>query len=218
VRGFIDGEYQDGEIRGCGFIAGVRGMGKTTEMGRLLSLCTGGVLFFDPLARHEHVLPGRRLIHHWVELENYLRVNRGRRFRIIYQPRGGSIDEHFKGVAACVRAFGWMIFAIDELDMLCGARFGDARMPQELYDLVNYGRHARVSMLATARYPMSVARGFTSQCATLRLFYMREKKHLQYFEEYIGEEISRLPSLPKYHYLFWDGSENSQIFMAGRAL
>ena len=36
MRGFIDGEYQDGELRGCTFIAGKRGMGKTTEMARLL--------------------------------------------------------------------------------------------------------------------------------------------------------------------------------------
>jgi hypothetical protein len=80
MRGFIDGEYQDGELRGCTFIAGKRGMGKTTEMARLLSLCSGGVLFFDSLSRHESVLEGYKIISQPGELENYLRVNRARRF------------------------------------------------------------------------------------------------------------------------------------------
>ena len=42
MRGFVDGEYQDGELRGCTFIAGKRGMGKTTEMARLRAFCAGG--------------------------------------------------------------------------------------------------------------------------------------------------------------------------------
>jgi hypothetical protein len=150
MRGFIDGEYQDGELRGCTFIAGKRGMGKTTEMARLLSLCSGGVLFFDSLSRHESVLEGYKIISQPGELENYLRVNRARRFRVLYQPRAGSLDEHFQAVCTVVRAFGSMILGVDELDMLCGSQWGDSRMPPEFYHLVNYGRHCRVSMLATA--------------------------------------------------------------------
>lgn len=217
--GFIDGEYQDGELRGCTFIAGQRGMGKTTELARLLAQCGGGTLFFDPLSRHEHVLPGYRLVTQPGELAEYLRVNRGRRFRVLYQPRSGDLDAHFRAVCKVVRAIGWMIFGMDELDMMCGARWGDTRMPPELYHLVNYGRHCRVSMLATARRPMNVARGYTSQCQAMRLFYMRERADVRYFEEYIGnEDAARLPSLPKYHYLHWTGDGPARIFCGGRAL
>src|ERR1035437_10275567 len=103
MRGFIDGEYQDGELRGCTFIAGKRGMGKTTEMGRLLSSCSGGVVFFDSLSRHEAVLPGYKLFSQPGNLTEYLRINRNRRFRILYQPRAGILDQHFQAVCSIVR-------------------------------------------------------------------------------------------------------------------
>lgn len=218
VRGFIDGEYQDGDLRGCTFIAGKRGTGKTTEMGRLLSLCAGGVVFFDALSRHEGVLNGYRIIVQPGELQKYLRTNAGRRFRILYQPRAGNLDDHFRAVSTIVRAFGWMIFGVDELDMLCGAQWGDRRMPPEFYHLVNYGRHCRVSMLATARRPMSVARGFTSQCLEMRLFGMTERTDLKYFEDYIGQEDSqRLAMLQKYEYLHWTGDGPAELCGGRRA-
>jgi hypothetical protein len=187
-------------------------MGKTTEMGRLLSLCSGGVLFFDVLSRHESVLSGFRLISQPGQLKYYLRLNAKRRFRILYQPRSGDPADHFRAVCSIVRAHGEMIFGIDELDMLCGPSWGDSRMPPEFYYLVNYGRHVRVSMLATARRPMSVARGFTSQCLEMRLFGMSERADLKYFEDYIGAaDAARLATLGKYQYLHWTGDGPAQL-------
>jgi hypothetical protein len=205
-RGFIDGEYQDGEIRGCSFLAGIRGMGKTTEVARRLNACGGGTVFFDPLAKHGPLFPSGVLIHQPGQLQEYLRINRGRRVRVVYQPRAGSLDAHFQAVCAIVRAFGWLVLAVDELDTVSGPRWGSSWMCQEFYHLVNYGRHCRVSLLATARYPNAVPRGYTSQCTSMSLFRITEPKHLKYFEEYIGaENTSRLPSLPKYQYLRWSG-------------
>ena len=208
-RGFIDGEYQDGELRGCTFIAGKRGMGKTTEMARLISLCVGGYVFFDSLSKHENVLPAAKLISQPGELEAYLRLNKGRRFRVLYQPRSGDLHAHFQAVCVIVRVFGWMIFAVDELDMLCSSKWGDTRIPPEFYHLVNFGRHERVSLLATARRPMNVARSFTSQCVFMRLFGMSERADLKYFADYIGEvNAARLATLQKFQYLLWqDGGE-----------
>ena len=212
MRGFIDGEYQDGELRGCTFIGGKRGMGKTTEMGRLLSLCSGGVAFFDTLSRHEDALPGFKMISQPGDLEAYLRINSKRRFRILYQPRSGEPSDHFRAVSIIVRAFGWMIFAVDELDMLSGSQWGSSHMPPEFYWLVNYGRHVRVSMLATARRPMSVPRGFTSQCLEMRLFGMTERADLKFLEDYIGaEDVQRLPRLDKYQYLHWNGDGPARL-------
>lgn len=216
TRGFFDGEYQDGELRGCCFLAGRRGMGKTTEMCRLLMQCTGGALLFDPLSRHETVLRAAVIITQPGELARYLRTNAGRRFRVLYQPRAGDVQAHFRAVCTIVRAVGWMVFGIDELDMMCGAEWGAKRMPPEFSHLVHYGRHCRVSMLATARRPMDVARGFTSQCESMRLFSMQEETDLKYFERYIGEQDARrLPSLPKWRYLYWTGSGPAQVRQGG---
>lgn len=201
MRGIVDGEYQDGEIRGLVFLCGMRGMGKTTEMDRLLSLCTGGVLFFDTLSKHAEVLRGYKVISTAAELEAYLRVNRGRRFRILFQPRSGNLDDHFRAVCVLVRVCGFMIFAIDELDKLCGQRWGDSRMPPEFYHLVNYGRHERVSMIATARNPKAVARGYTAE-SEMRIFRVEERSYRDYFAERMGEEAAeRLASLPRFFYL-----------------
>lgn len=209
MPGFIDGEYQDGELRGCMFIAGIRGMGKTTEMVRLTDQCEGGAIFFDSLSKHRHVLPRYRIISQPGELIEYWRPNVGRRFRVLYQPRSGTPTEHFQQVAKIARAFGQVILAVDELDMHCGARWGDTRMPPELSYLVNYGRHHQVSIVGTARWPTSVSRGFTSQCHEIRIFLTKEPTHIRYFEEYIGQEAAaRVRALQKYQYLSCiDGEE-----------
>lgn len=201
TRGFIDGEYQDGELRGLNFLVGRRGTGKTTEMNRLLQECGGGVGFFDTLSKHAGVFTGYAIINEPGSLVNYLRLNRGRRFRWLYQPRAGDLDAHFRAVCSIVRAFGWMIFGVDELDKLCGARWGDARMCPELYHLVNYGRHERVSMIATARRPRAVPRGYTAE-SEMRLFHMKERADIDYFEDLVGEETaSQLRTLKPYFYL-----------------
>lgn len=200
ARGFIDGEYQDGEIRGIHFLIGRRGFGKTTEMDRKLSLCGGGVIFFDTLSKHASVLKDYRVISQPGDLQKYLEPNRGRRYRILYQPREGNLDMHFRAVSLIVLAFGWMIYGVDEIDKLCGARWGDRRMPPELYDLVNYGRHHRVSMIATARRPQTVARAFVDE-AELHVFNVKPAV-ADYLKEDIGpENVPRITKLEKYYYL-----------------
>jgi hypothetical protein len=85
-------------------------------------------------------------------------------------------------------------------------------MPPEFYHLVNFGRHSKVSMLATARRPMSVARGYTSQCLEMRLFHMSERTDLRYFEDYIGQDdAQRLGTLQKYQFLHWTGDGPAQL-------
>lgn len=213
MRGFIDGEYQDGELRGITFVGGVRGMGKTTELGRLLASCSGGVVMFDPLSKHEHVLPGCVVVTEPGQMKRYLKTNHARRFRLMYQPRGGDVDAHFDACARIVRAFGWMIFAMDEVDMLCGPRWNSRRMPPILYDLVNFGRHHRVSMLATARRPSEVAKGFISQCHEMRLFRITLEDDQDYLRQYIGRaNAARLSKIHKYQFMLWrDNSDQAQL-------
>lgn len=211
TRGFIEGEYQDGEVRGLLLLIGKRGTGKTTEMDRLFSGCGGGVIFFDTLSKHSEVLQGYRVIASPGELVDYLRPNRGRRFRILYQPREGDLDLHFRAVCAIVRAYGWMIFGVDELDKLCGARFGDTRMCSELYFLVNYGRHVRVSMVATARRISTVAPGYRDE-ADIRAFCLAGQSNIEFFEKEWGKEYAaQLRSLSKFYFLRRAEDEEPQM-------
>jgi hypothetical protein len=97
-----------------------------------------------------------------------------------------------------------MIFAIDEIDTFCGAEFGEKRMPPELYNLAHFGRHYKVSMLATARDPVSLSIRFRSQCEFMRIFRTSEERYVKYFEARIGREnAARLPTLQKTYFLLW---------------
>ena len=217
-RGFIDGEYQDGELRGLTFLAGQRGMGKTTEAIRLVDQCTGPVIFFDTVGTHEARLKGFKSISSPKLLEEYLRANRGRRVRVVYVPRDEHPEQHAIAVCIMARAFGWMILCIDEIDTLCGPEWGVKGMPPALYNLAHFGRHYRVSMLCTARDPASLSIRFRSQCEYMRLFRTDEERYVKYFEARIGKaSAAKLPRLPKWHYLLWQsGSSEANVYIGGR--
>jgi hypothetical protein len=199
-RGFIDGEYQDGQVRGLNLIVGLRGYGKTTLTIELLASCTGGVLFFDTLGKHAHLFPGYVVISDPAQLVEYLRPNRGRRFRVLFTPRKGDLMETFRAVCKIVIAFGWMVFAVDEVDKFCSNKFSPSMMPPELYDLVNYGRHHRLAMLATARRPSTVAPGYRDES---EFWIFRLKSDVaDKLEGDVGRDtVEQVVNLPKYFYL-----------------
>jgi hypothetical protein len=220
MRGFVEGEYQDGELRGLTFLAGERGMGKTTEAIRLVEQCTGPVIFFDTVGRHAALLHGFKLFNQPGQLKEHLLANRGRRVRACYVPLDEFPVEHMIAVATMVRALGSMILAIDEIDTFCGAEFGDKRMPPELYNLAHFGRHYKVSMLATARDPVSLSIRFRSQCEFMRLFRTSEERYVKYFEARIGRaNAAKLPMLKKTFFLLWQaGSMDAPVCGGPRKL
>jgi hypothetical protein len=211
-RGFIDGEYQDGEVRGLITLAGKRGMGKTTEMIRVLMLCTGIVIFFDTVRKH--TLRGFLVVSQPGELKAALR--RGVK-RIHYMPAPGSSRlAHFDAVCAIALAVGWLVLAVDEIDRVC-KRDDDSEavvLPANLKELVECGRHYRVSMLFTFRKPPYVPRGLTSEAEEHRLFRTTENRYVKYWADTIGDDDAarRLRTLPKYHYLRCvDGGDPEQM-------
>jgi hypothetical protein len=217
ARGFIEGEYQDGELRGLTFIAGQRNMGKTTETTRLLNQCAGGAVFFDTTGNHGGVLRGYKTFSQPGPLKEYLRLNHGRRFRIRYEPRDEHAHEHFEAVCLIVRAVGWMIFAVDEVDTFCGPEHGVRQMPAALYNLAHFGRHYRVSMIVTARDPASLSIRFRSQCETFRIFRTDEERYVQYFSGRIGKvNAARLSSLTRFQFLLWRSGSSDAVVQGGR--
>lgn len=213
MRGFHDGEYQDGELRGLTFLAGERGMGKTTEAIRLAQQCTGRVVFFDTIGRHAALLKGFKQFSQPGPLVEYLRANQGRRVRAVYVPLDEFAEKHLIAVCLIVRAFGETILCIDEIDMFCGQEWGVRGMPDELYNLAHYGRHYKVSMLCTARDPVSLSIRFRSQCEFMRLFRISEERYVKYFEARIGKaNAAKLPQLPKTYFLLWQaGTQDAPI-------
>ena len=220
TRGIIDrGYYQDGEICGLTFIAGQRGMGKTTEAIRLVERnALAPSFFFDTVGKHVALLPGFVQFSQPGPMLEYLRTNRGRRVRIVYVPRDVQPEEHLIAVLKMVRAFGWMVFCIDEIDTFCGQEWGVKGMPIELYNLVHFGRHFQVSMLCTARDPASLSIGFRSQCAFMRIFRTDEDNYVKYFAGRIGKaNAEKLRALQRTYFCFGNRAGAKLRFAAGRA-
>ena len=217
TRGFIDGEWQDGEVRGLTFLSGERGMGKTTEMKRLVLQCTGAEIFFDTVGTHaaDFVRVGFVQFSQPGPLKEYLLANLRKRVRVVYVPLDEFPDEHLRAICMLVRAlakmFGGMVLAIDEIDMCCGS--GPNGMDPALYYLVHCGRHVHVSMLATARDPATLPIRFRSQCGTMRIFRTTEERYVDYFAARIGKaNAAKLPTLQKTFYLHWQaGSLDAPI-------
>jgi hypothetical protein len=212
MRGFIDGEYQDGDVRGRVFVCGASGYGKTTEVLRLISQCQGGALFFDTTGRHS--IQGAVYVHEPGELKKQLLRVMNKRFRIVYQPMGGDLTAHFRAACKVVDAVAGMVFAVDEIDSFCGPEWGDSRVPPELYKLVHFGRHCGrawgekrhgIAMVYTARIPTSVARALTSQAYEMRLFHEHESSYVRYFAKGpIGKDnAQRLIGLKHYAFFVW---------------
>jgi hypothetical protein len=218
--GFVDGEYQDGEIRGLAFLAGKRGMGKTTELVRLLKACSGGVVFFDTLSKHAHLLKGWRIVGKPGNLKEAIRANPNN-FKIVYQPMFGDRAAHFEAVCAIVKAVGWCVFGVDEVDRHTTANIVELKLKTpSLHDLIEYGRHYRVAGLFTARKPSQVPRALTSECAEFRLFRTTENLYVRYWADTIGDTktADSLRTLPKFHYLLCRDGEDVQVLSGGKLI
>jgi hypothetical protein len=155
-----------------------------------------GVDSFNGLSGWTHVSqPG--------ELEDVLEENYDGGFHIIYTPRTGKKEAHFEECAARVNACGRMVFAVDEVDTFMSPGY----MPQGLYDVMNYGRHARIAFVGTARNTVQVARQFTSNLTEIDIFCMTEPRYLKYFADTCGETVAaEVPLLPQYSYIRWNGN------------
>ena len=198
---FVDGEWQDGSIRGVNFLAGFRGMGKTTEMGRLMNECRGTVVFSDFTGNHPRLLRGAVTVYQPGELKEWLLARRTS-MRIRYVPMTGDHVEHFRALCAVCAAFGQIILAVDEIDNYCGPDWKRYRMPPELYELAHMGRHHQTSMIFTARDPTTISINLRSQCETIRIFRTVEETYVKYFRPRIGAAMAtRLYTLPPYQYV-----------------
>ncbi|HUO59492.1 MAG TPA: AAA family ATPase [Candidatus Acidoferrales bacterium] len=201
ARGFIDGEYEDSEIRGLGLVIGVRGYGKTTEVARMTNGTSGRAWFIDTLGTHDHLFRAVT-VHQPGELR--AAALKGQR-RIRYVPLSGDLKKHFEAICKLAMSFGNLVVTVDELDKYCSEEYGRRRMSNELNDVVQYGRHRRVAMLGVTRVPQDIAKGYRSQCERLLLFHTDEADHLAAVRESgcPQEIVNKLTSLPKYKYLQW---------------
>jgi hypothetical protein len=165
------------------------------------------VIVFDPLSQYTPI-DGEVVTHDPLWLKEFLK-ERGRTkpFRVLYQPRHGSVLANWRKVGVLAYATGNLLLCIDEMGMLTeGGQFmPDAKGKEPILKaIVHYGRHRKIDVICTAQRPTDVARRYTALCTELRCFQTNENKDLTYLEERMGQSAtSKLAALPKFTFLHW---------------
>lgn len=100
--------------------------------------------------------------------------------RVVYQPTAGDVVEHWEYVGWLCCAAQNLILLADEIDKVCTPGVptihspywkGNTRGPV-LKEIVDYGRHRRIAMIAIARAPQSVWIRLRGQCERMLVFRM----------------------------------------------
>ena len=111
------------------------------------------------------------------------------------------IEGNFVVLAQWVYEQGEMLFAIEEIPLLCRAGF----LPPELGRLVRLGRHHDVSLLWTAQRAAEVSRTLTAMTDVFVLFSNTEPRDLDAIADRCGSEVAnKVSRLPLHGCVVWD--------------
>jgi hypothetical protein len=115
-------------------------------------------------------------------------------FRCIYRPLNDLDKENFFTFCSSLKNY---LFIVDEVDTVSNANF----TIQGLSDIINYGRHNDISVVACARRHSQISRLLTSQMDRLYCFNQDEPVDLDILEKrgFNREEIAKLPD---FEYVF----------------
>lgn len=111
-------------------------------------------------------------------LEYYNRVRQYSSFCIIAKPKNDDEIALFWHLAR--RVYNTTVI-VDEIDRYCGP----AHCQQDLWEIINYGRHNKISLIGMARRPARVNRDFTANADWLAVFQTSEKTDKKYLSDYV---------------------------------
>jgi hypothetical protein len=166
------------------------------------------IITFDPLSQYRPE-PGEIVLHDTGELKALLReAGKSQPFRVLYQPRRGSILENWREVGVLAYERGGLLLCIDEIGMLTEQSKFKVDNPNGadpiLEAIVHYGRHRKIDLICTAQRPTDVARDYTALCSEIRCFQTDEPLDLTYLRKRVGESaIKQITGLPKFVFLHW---------------
>lgn len=187
-------------MRGCEFVCGQRGQGKTTYIKRKILYMEPRILIYDHMAEFRG-LKGLETVNTVEECILYLKGHQTGFCRVVLSTTTANPEE-FDLVCKIPFAFKDIVFVCDEIDTFAGAIWP----PENFKKLIHFGRHAGCSFVGIARRPANVARDFTSQAKRYTCFRQTEPADLKFLRSVVGPRAEDLRNLPPYHYLaFEDG-------------
>lgn len=189
------------------FITGRKGSGKTTlanELARSAYYNRQRVIIVAPMGGFD--LTGSPVIHQSTELLNNDIANRS----IIAVP--GSDVQLPRSVMLYAYESGNVTLFVDEVDIFCSAHFAEPA----LLNIIRYGRHRQVNLVAISQRPANVIRDLTAQSDFLVMFQSTELRDLEYLGQRIGRENSdQVARLDQFKYLIYSAFDGGLMKEGG---
>ena len=178
-------------------VAGREGSGKSTAARRILQSCSR-LFVFDCMADHSWVPNSFRNIDDVDEFLAWASMQTGFAGRLIPQ---SDLAEDFAELSGIVNEQGNMLYAVEEVPMLCSPSF----LPPQFDQIVRLGRHRRISLLWTAQRMAEVARRLTAATDVFVLFAHTEPRDLEAIADRCGSEVAdKVAGLGLHGLLCWD--------------
>ena len=177
-------------------ILGQRGSGKSYLAGEMLA-CYSRYLIYDTLGEYSRGVIFLSL----AELKAFWGKTYSGNFRLIYQPVNPIED--FDEVCDLVYELGDMMFLVEEIDTFCSSQ----TISTSFANIIQRGRHKDITLIGVSQRPYGINRLITSQAKEIYSFLHREPRDVDYLKFFIGSEAERVRSLPRYHYLLWQGGK-----------
>lgn len=184
-------------------ILGKKGSGKTFLAKRLVALCRR-LICYDPMHQFGDI---GAVVHHYADLVDYVVVNRRGPFRVVYQPEiapgasGDVVRGEFIKMCDLVNRLVNVYFLVDEIDNCLPPRDKENGF---FKNMIQRGRHAAVSLVATTIRYTDTQRNLTAQADKIICFHTHEPSDVKYFRAYFGKMADDLPALPPYHFIKYE--------------
>jgi DNA helicase HerA-like ATPase len=112
-------------------------------------------------------------------------------------------DDDFDKLCRIVKVLGEVkpiLYVVEEADIRCSPTY----LPASLDQLIRYGRHWGVSLLAISRRPAEITRHLTAQADTIIAFQTFEPRDLEFFRKRCGLDFARdVARLKPHRFIVW---------------
>jgi len=184
-------------------ILGKKGSGKTFLAKRLVTPCRR-LICYDPMHQFGDI---GVTVSQFSDLVAYVVANKRQPFRVVYQPEipagssGDIVSAEFVKVCDLVNRLVNVYFLVDEIDNCLPPRDKENGF---FKNMIQRGRHAAVSLVATTIRYTDTQRNLTAQADKIVCFHTHEPSDVKYFRAYFGKLADELPTLPPYHFIKYE--------------
>jgi len=157
-------------------ILGKTGSGKSTLAKKIIATYDR-VVVFDPLSEYH----GGLVVEDFSDLVRYFETQSPDSFFLVCRFRGSTLDETEQIYDYAARAcdeIGNLLLVIEEAEMFLNSR----NETSYINNLISFGRHKHISILAIGRRPVEIAIRLRAQFTSIFSFRQTEPRDLQYLE------------------------------------